>query len=228
MKNIAQRLAAVRESIRAAERRYGRREGSVALLAVSKSFPVADIVSAAAGGQQDFGENYVQEALAKIAELGGHGLCWHFIGPVQSNKTRDVAARFQWLHSLDRLRIANRLSESRPAELPALNVCLQVNISGERSKSGVAPGALPELAAAVAALPRLKLRGLMAMPEPVAGFEAQRVQFHALRECLEQLNRDGHRLDTLSMGTTRDLEAAIAEGATIVRVGTGIFGERTY
>ena len=228
MKNIAQRLAAVRESIRSAERRYGRREGSVSLLAVSKSFPVADILSAAAEGQQDFGENYVQEALAKIAELGGHGLSWHFIGPVQSNKTRDVAARFQWLHSLDRLRIAKRLNESRPAVLPALNVCLQVNISGERSKSGVAPGAVPELAVAVAALPRLKLRGLMAMPEPVAEFEAQRVQFRALRACLEQLNRDGHRLDTLSMGTTRDLEAAIAEGATIVRVGTGIFGERTY
>ncbi|MBI2993554.1 MAG: YggS family pyridoxal phosphate-dependent enzyme [Gammaproteobacteria bacterium] len=228
MKNIAQHLAAFRESVHAAERRHGRREGSVSLLAVSKSHPATAIFAAAEVGQRDFGENYVQEALPKIAELEGRGLYWHFIGPLQSNKTRAVAAGFHWLHSLDRLRIASRVSASRPADLPALNVCLQVNISGERSKSGVEPGALPELAAAVAALPGLKLRGLMAMPDPVAEFETQRAQFRAVRECLEQLNREGHKLDTLSMGTTQDFEAAIAEGATIVRIGTGIFGQRVY
>lgn len=228
MKNIAQGLARVRESIHAAERMYGRQPGTVTLLAVSKSRTPQDILAAAAAGQRDFGENYVQEALPKITQLARPDLRWHFIGPVQSNKARIVAGHFQWLHSLDRIKLATRLNESRPDGLPPLNVCIQVNISGEDSKSGITPAGLPELAAAVSGLPRLKLRGLMALPEPVDEFEAQRRQFRTLRECLERLNRGGLALDTLSMGTTQDLEAAIAEGATVVRVGTGVFGPRTY
>ena len=228
MKNIAQRLAGVRESIHAAERRFGRPPGIVTLLAVSKSRTSEEVLATADAGQRDFGENYVQEALAKITQLARSDLRWHFIGPVQSNKARMVAGHFQWLHSLDRIKIATRLNESRPADLPPLNVCIQVNISGEVSKSGIAPGALPELAAAVSGLPQLKLRGLMALPEPVEEFEAQRRQFRALRECLEQLNRGALALDTLSMGTTQDFEAAIAEGATLVRIGTGLFGPSAY
>lgn len=228
MKNIAQRLAGVRESLHVAEQKYGRPADSVTLLVVSKTRAPEEIRAAASCGQQDFGENYLQEAVEKIAELEDLGLRWHFIGPVQSNKTRPLAEQFDWLHSLDRLKIARRLNESRPEDLPPLNVCIQVNISGEESKSGIAPPALPKLAEAVSVLPRLKLRGLMALPPPSTEFEAQRRPFRALRACLERLNRNGYALDTLSMGTTADLEAAVAEGSTIVRIGAGVFGPRTY
>ena len=183
---------------------------------------------AAAAGQRDFGENYVQEALDKIAALADlrHGLRWHLIGPLQSNKTRAVAEAFDWVHSVDRLKIAQRLSDQRPAGLPPLNVCLQVNISGEASKSGVLPAEVPTLAAAVATLPQLRLRGLMSIPEPAADRKAQLVPHRALRALWQQLRDEGLALDTLSMGMSADLEAAIAEGSTMVRVGTAIFGER--
>ena len=179
-------------------------------------------------GQHDFGENYVQEALAKIAELADlrTALRWHLIGPLQSNKAREVAAQFDWVHSVDRIKLARRLSELRPPELPPLQVCLQVNISGEESKSGVAPEAALALAREVAALPRLQLRGLMAIPEPAADPAAQRAPHRALRELLASMNAAGLALDTLSMGMSADLEAAVAEGATWVRVGTAIFGSR--
>ncbi|MBI2969239.1 MAG: YggS family pyridoxal phosphate-dependent enzyme [Gammaproteobacteria bacterium] len=226
MKNTAQGLAAVRESIRAAERKYGRKTGSVTLLAVSKSQPAAAVLEAIAAGQRDFGESYVQEAIVKIAALDDPGLCWHFIGPVQSNKTRVIAARFHWVHSVDRIKVAQRLNDVRAPDLPPLNVCIQVNISAEATKSGVEPGRLPQLAGAVSALPRLRLRGLMALPAPTGEFDLQRRSFRALRELLDDLLRAGLELDTLSMGTTADLEAAIAEGATIVRVGSGVFGPR--
>ena len=181
-----------------------------------------------AAGQLDFGENYVQEALAKIAELADvrDQLRWHLIGPLQSNKAREVAANFDWVHAVDRMKLAQRLSDLRPPGMAPLQVCLQVNISGEDSKSGVAPGAALALAREVAALPRLKLRGLMAIPEPAGDLAAQRVPHRALRELFEAMNAAGLGLDTLSIGMSADLEAAIAEGATWVRVGTAIFGSR--
>ena len=179
-------------------------------------------------GQRVFGESYIQEALDKIELLRDLPLQWHFIGPVQSNKTRAIATHFAWVHSVDRLKIAERLSAQRPASLPPLNVCIQVNVSGEDSKSGVAPGGLVELAQTVASLSQLKLRGLMAIPAPVEGLEAQRVPFAKLRELMQQINTQGLALDTLSMGMSHDFSAAILEGATIVRVGTAIFGERNY
>jgi PLP dependent protein len=182
-----------------------------------------------AAGQRAFGENYVQEALAKIEALADlrAQLEWHLIGPLQSNKTREVAAAFDWVHTIDRLKIAQRLSEQRPASLPPLQVCLQVNVSGQASKSGVAPADLAPLAHAVAALPRLALRGLMSIPAPADGFEAQRAPHRQLRELLDSLRREGLALDTLSMGMSADLEAAVAEGATLVRIGSAVFGERT-
>jgi hypothetical protein len=204
----------------------------VHLLAVSKTFPGVSVREAFAAGQRDFGENYVQEALAKIAELAdlrpdsGEPLRWHLIGPLQSNKAREVAAHFDWVHSVDRVKLAQRLSDLRPPALAPLQVCLQVNISGEDSKSGVAPEEALELARAVAALPRLKLRGLMAIPEPAGDLAAQRTPHRALRKLMEALNAEGLGLDTLSIGMSADLEAAIAEGATWVRVGTAIFGSR--
>jgi pyridoxal phosphate enzyme (YggS family) len=203
---------------------------TVTLLAVSKTFPATAVLEAHAAGQRAFGENYVQEALDKIQALASlrSALEWHLIGPLQSNKTRVVAEAFDWVHSVDRLKIAQRLSEQRPEQMPALQVCLQVNISGEASKSGVPPAEVPALARAVGALPRLKLRGLMAIPEPAGDFEAQRRPHRALRELLAQLQAEGLALDTLSMGMSADLEAAVAEGATIVRVGTAIFGGRSY
>ncbi len=206
----------------------GRPPASVRLLAVSKTQPALAVRQSASLGQTAFGENYVQEALDKIAALADlrAQLQWHLIGPLQSNKTRPVAEAFDWVHSVDRLKIAQRLSEQRPDGLPPLNVCLQVNVSGEASKSGVTPAELPALAHAVAALPRLRLRGLMSIPEPVVGFEAQRAPHRALHEWLERLNAEGLALDTLSMGMSDDLEAAIAEGSTLVRVGTAIFGAR--
>ena len=199
---------------------------TVRLLAVSKTWPADSVREAAAAGQRAFGENYVQEGVAKVDELAGLGLEWHFIGPLQSNKTRLVANRFSWVHSIDRLKIAERLSEQRDVHLPPLEVCIQVNVSGEASKSGVAPPDLPELARAVAALPRLRLRGLMAIPEPTPDVALQRARFASLRAMRDELNAAGLALDTLSMGMSDDLEAAIAEGSTLVRVGTAIFGSR--
>jgi pyridoxal phosphate enzyme (YggS family) len=200
----------------------------VNLLAVSKTCPGVSVRAAFDAGQRDFGENYVQEALAKIAELADlrADLRWHLIGPLQSNKAREVAAHFDWVHAVDRMKLAQRLSDLRPTHLPPLQVCLQVNVSGEASKSGIAPEAALALAHEVARLPRLKLRGLMAIPEPAGDLEAQRVPHRTLRRLFEAMNAAGLGLDTLSMGMSADLEAAIAEGATWVRIGTAIFGSR--
>lgn len=205
---------------------YERPRDSVRLLAVSKHFPCADIETLAGCGQTAFGESYLSEALDKLDLLSGLNLEWHFIGPMQSNKTRRIAERFAWVQSLDRLKIAQRLSEQRPDSLPPLNVCLQVNISGEASKSGAVPDSVAELAAAVADLPRLRLRGLMSIPAPTIQFGEQRAAFARLRRLYMDLIAAGHELDTLSMGMSNDLEAAIAEGSTLVRVGTGLFGQR--
>ena len=201
---------------------------SVTLLAVSKTQDAAAVAEAHAAGQRCFGENYVQEALDKIDALAHLEPQpeWHLIGPLQANKTRVVAERFDWVHSVDRLKIAERLSAQRPEGMAPLSVCLQVNVSGEATKSGVLPGDLVPLAHAVSMLPRLALRGLMAIPEPIGDFEAQRRPHRRLRELLEALRRDGLVLDTLSMGMSADLEAAIAEGSTMVRIGSAIFGER--
>jgi pyridoxal phosphate enzyme (YggS family) len=205
-----------------------RNPGSVQLLAVSKTFPAEAVRAAFAAGQRAFGENYVQEALAKISALADlrSAIQWHLIGPLQSNKTRDVAAAFDWVHSVDRLKIAERLSAQRPADLPPLQLCLQVNISGEASKSGLLPVEVAAVATAVAALPRVVLRGLMAIPEPTTDLPAQRAPHRALRELMAAVNATGLALDTLSMGMSADLEAAVLEGATMVRVGSAIFGGR--
>ena len=226
MATIENNLQAVKARIAAACAGAGRPATGVRLVAVSKTFPAQVVREAARAGQRDFGENYLQEALPKIAGIADPALVWHFIGPIQSNKTRAIAEVFQWVHTLDREKIAVRLSAARPAHLPALQVCIQVNVSGEQTKSGVAPGALAPLARAVGSLPRLKLRGLMAIPEPTTDMTLARGPFLLLREYRDQLNRGGLDLDTLSMGMSADLEAAIAEGATVVRVGTAIFGER--
>jgi len=196
------------------------------LVAVSKTFPPEAVREAAQAGLRDFGENYVQEGIEKIRELGALGLTWHYIGPIQSNKTRAIAEHFDWVHSLEREKIAARLSESRDPGRAELQVCIQVNVSGEATKSGVAPAEAGRFAKHVAGLPRLKLRGLMAVPEPTPDERLQRARFAQLRELRDRLNRQGFAMDTLSMGMSADLEAAIAEGATIVRVGTAIFGER--
>jgi pyridoxal phosphate enzyme (YggS family) len=220
------RLELVRRQIAAAERRAGRSHGAVRLLAVSKGFAAEDIRTAYAAGQRDFGESYAQEAAPKIATLTDCAICWHFIGPLQSNKTRVVAEHFDWVHSVDRIRIARRLAEQCPPGREPLNVCLQVRIGAEKTKSGVDPDELAALAGAVAALPRLRLRGLMTIPAPSDDPQLQRVAFRHLRELQESLIGSGYSLDTLSMGMTDDLEAAVMEGATMVRVGTGIFGAR--
>jgi pyridoxal phosphate enzyme (YggS family) len=226
MDTIENHLQAVKSRIAAACRRAARDPRDIVLVAVSKSFPATAIAAAHAAGQRDFGENHVQEALAKLAALGGRDLVWHFIGPLQSNKTRPVAERFDWVHSIDRLKVAERLAAQRPARLPPLQVCVQVNVSGEASKSGVAPGEASALAHAVAGLPGLRLRGLMTIPEPTPDTALRRQRFETLRTLKEQLVREGLALDTLSMGMSDDLEAAIAAGATMVRVGTAIFGPR--
>jgi len=226
MTSIAANLQAVRARIAAACVIAGRPAESVRLLAVSKTWPVASVREAVATGQRAFGENYVQEATDKVAELAGLGLEWHFIGPLQSNKTRLVAANFAWVHSVDRLKIAERLAAQRPPEFAPLQVCIQVNVSGEASKSGCAPDQAVALAHAVAALPKLRLRGLMAIPEPTDDERLLRGRFALLRELRDRLNAEGLMLDTLSMGMSHDLEAAIMEGSTLVRVGTAIFGER--
>ena len=224
--DFATRLHAVQARIRAAEQRFQRLPGSVGLLAVSKTQSVAAITVMAAAGQRCFGENYLQEALDKIIELAALELEWHFIGPIQANKTRGIAERLAWVHSVDRLKITERLNAQRPADLPPLNVCLQVKIDQEITKHGLDEADLATVAEAVATLPRLRLRGLMAIPAPTLDFAAQRRPFAQLRERWERLNADGLQLDTLSMGMSDDLEAAIAEGATLVRVGTALFGPR--
>ncbi|WP_321961011.1 YggS family pyridoxal phosphate-dependent enzyme [Paraburkholderia sp. J7] len=230
MTDLSHNLEAVRERIAAAARNAGRDPQSVELLAVSKTFPAQDVRAAHAAGQRAFGENYVQESVDKIEALADlrASIEWHFIGPLQSNKTRPVAERFDWVHSVDRLKIAERLSAQRPAGMAPLNVCLQVNVSGEASKSGVTPQEAQQVAKQIAALPNLRLRGLMSIPEPETSLEAQRAPHRQLRELFEALCAEGLALDTLSMGMSADLEAAVLEGATIVRVGTAIFGARDY
>ena len=223
MATISDNLQVVRERIARAARTAGRDPVSVTLLAVSKSQPVARIEEARAAGHKAFGENYVQEALEKMDALPG--LEWHLIGPLQSNKTRMAAERFGWVHTLEREKIARRLSEQRPAGLPPLNVLIQVNVSGEATKSGVAVEAIAALARAIAPLPRLRLRGLMAVPEPTLDVALQRKRFRTVKAAFENL-KDEFGLDTLSMGMSDDMEAAIAEGATLVRIGTAIFGTR--
>ena len=226
MTSFGERLARVRARIDDAARRCGRPPGDITLLAVSKTQPVEKIREALACGHRLFGENYAQELADKAQALAGESPQWHFIGPIQSNKTRLIAETAHWVHSVDREKIARRLSEQRAADMPPMEICLQVNVSGEQTKSGADPTALPALADAVAALPGLKLRGLMAIPAATDDEDAQRRAFARVRTQLEDLQRRGHRLDTLSMGMSNDLEAAIAEGATIVRVGTALFGER--
>ena len=225
---VQENLEAVRARIVAACTAAGRAPASVRLLAVSKTFPATAVVAAHAAGQTAFGENYVQEGMEKIAALAHLPLQWHYIGPIQSNKTRPITEHFAWVHGIERLKIAERLAAQRPPNLPDLQVCLQVNISGETSKSGVESAAILALAQQVARLPRLKLRGLMTLPKASEGLDAQRAPFRELRLLLGQLNAAGLGCDTLSMGMSGDLEAAILEGATIVRVGTAIFGTRTH
>ena len=225
---IADKIAQVNARIASACAAAGRPVQSVTLLAVSKTFGPGDVAAAHAAGQIRFGENYVQEALAKIAALSALEPRpeWHLIGPLQSNKTRVVATAFDWVHSIDRLQLAERLSAQRPEGLAPLSLCLQVNVSGEATKSGVGPAEVAALARAIAPLPRLRLRGLMSVPAPAVGIEAQRRPHRILRECLEALRADGFELDTMSAGMSDDLEAAILEGATMVRIGSAIFGSR--
>lgn len=226
---IASNLQAVIGRVSAAAAAAGRSPSEIELLAVSKTWPVSAVQEAMAAGQRAFGENYVQEGVDKVLALRSAavpGLCWHFIGPLQSNKSRLVAEHFDWVHSVDRLKLAERLSAQRPSHLPDLQICLQVNISGEASKSGCAPDELLPLAKAVSTLPRLCLRGLMAIPEPESEPSRQVLPFRRLQTLLADLNASGLKLDTLSMGMSHDLEAAISAGATMVRIGTAIFGER--
>ena len=225
MSTIADNIGLVIQRIRAAADAVQRDASSIHLLAVSKTKPSQAVREAFAAGMHDFGENYLQEALGKQSELTDLPLSWHFIGPIQSNKTRAIAENFAWVHSVDRLKIAQRLSEQRPTDLPPLNICIQVNVSGEASKSGCTPADLPALANAISALPRLKLRGLMAIPEPTEDRAAQDAAFARVRDLQASLNLP---LDTLSMGMSHDLESAIAQGATWVRIGTALFGARDY
>ncbi len=226
MKKLRERLHRVRMEIEEAERQFGRAPGSVKLLAVSKTRKTGDILALAQLGASDFGENYVQEARVKIGQLSEYSLTWHFIGPIQSNKTRQIAECFHWVHSVDRAKIANRLNAARSPDMLPLNICIQVNVDAEPSKSGIGPDEVEQLAEQLLPLSRLKLRGLMALPAPNDDFAVQRRAFMKLRRLQEQLTDNGFKLDTLSMGTTHDMLAAIAEGATIVRVGTALFGPR--
>ncbi|MCM5681766.1 YggS family pyridoxal phosphate-dependent enzyme [Schlegelella sp. S2-27] len=228
MATIAENIQQVRQRIAGACAEAQRDVQSVTLLAVSKTFPADSVREAVHAGLHRYGENYVQEAVDKMQALADlrAQLEWHLIGPLQSNKTRVVAEHFDWVHSVDRLKIAERLSAQRPAHLPPLQLCLQVNISGEDSKSGLAPAEVPDVARQVAGLPHVKLRGLMAIPEPAGDLDARRRPHRALRELMESLNQEGLVLDTLSMGMSADLEAAILEGATVVRIGTALFGRR--
>ncbi len=230
MSDIKTRLSSVHSRIEQAEQRYHRAPGSVTLLAVSKTWPAEALQAALKTGQRYFGESYLQEAVAKITTLahvpGGETIEWHFIGAIQSNKTREIARHFQWVHSVERFKIAQRLNDQRPETLPRLNICLQVNISAEETKSGISADALIELAHQVNRLPRLRLRGLMAIPAPNDNIEGQRQVFRQVKQLQQQLIDEGIDLDTLSMGMSGDLEAAIAEGATLVRIGSAIFGPR--
>ena len=226
MSSIAQSLEKVRNRVTVLERRHERTPGDVRVLAVSKTKPPEAVRAAAEAGQREFGENHVQDALTKLDALERQDLVWHFIGPLQSNKTRVVAARFHWVHSIDRAKIARRLNEQRPEDLPPLEVCIQVNVSREISKSGVEPHDVDQLVETISELPRLRLRGLMTLPRACDDLDEQRRPFAALRAIQETLIAAGFALDTLSMGMTNDMEAAIAEGATIIRIGTAIFGPR--
>ena len=226
MIGVTENLRKIRDLLAESAVEAGRRPEDVHLLAVSKKQPLEKIIAAADAGQRDFGENIVQEGIEKVTKLAERRLCWHFIGHLQSNKTRSVAEHFDWVHSVDRLKTAKRLSEQRPESLADLNVCIQVNIDGEASKAGVPPAKAGELARAVAALPGLKLRGLMCLPAIRDTFEEQRAPFARTRELAESLVRDGIAIDTLSMGMSDDFRAAIMEGATIVRIGTAVFGPR--
>lgn len=224
--SIAQNIKAIQAKITDAEKKYSRQPGSVQLLAVSKTRPIEDIQAAFSENQLHFGENYLQDALSKIEISPDQSLEWHFIGPIQSNKTRQIAQNFSWVHTIDRLKIAQRLSEQRDPELKPLNICIQVNTSGESSKSGVNIEETLSLAKSITALPNLNLRGLMTIPASTDNFEQQRQPFRLLRELKDELESQNIKLDTLSMGMTNDMEAAIAEGSTMVRIGTAIFGER--
>ena len=230
MASIAANLQAIHARIAAAARRAGRQPADIILVAVSKTFPAERVVEAHAAGQKAFGENFAQEAVEKITKcgelLGRNGAEWHFIGPIQSNKTALIAPAFQWVHSVEREKIAQRLHAARPVDLAPLNVCIQVNVSGEASKRGVVPGEEEALAAAISRLPRLRLRGLMAIPEPTSDTGLRRRRFRLLRECQSRLAARGYPLDVLSMGMSDDFEDAIAEGATLVRIGSAIFGPR--
>ena len=226
MTNINQRLHAVNNSIREAETKFGRESGAVSLLAVSKTHPAETIIEAWNAGQRSFGENYLQHAVPKIQELSEYDIEWHFIGPLQSNKTRPVAENFDWVHSIDREKIAQRLSDQKPQEKAPINICIQVNVSDEDTKSGVDLDEVEELAQVITNLPGVKLRGLMAIPEITFDEELQRTNFRKLREKFDELNSKGFELDTLSMGMSDDMESAVAEGSTMVRIGTAIFGAR--
>lgn len=228
MTDISQHIAQVQQRIVAAAKAANRDPVEIKLLAISKTCPVEDIAAAIEAGQRAFGENYLQDALPKITELKANyaDLEWHFIGAIQSNKTLDIASNFDWVHTLERLKIAQRLSNQRPENLPPIQLCIQVNISGEDSKAGIPAEQVMSLAAEVAGLPNLKLRGLMAIPAATSDLVKQRQAFEALRRLYEQLNQKGFNLDTLSMGMSGDLESAIAEGSTLIRIGTAIFGAR--
>lgn len=227
MSKIAQNLANISQRVASAAQTVGRDPRDIIILAVSKTHSVIKIREAYAAGLSRFGESYVQEAIPKIEALSDLPLEWHFIGPIQSNKTRDIAAHFSWVHSVDRLKIASRLNEQRPREMAPLNICVQVNISMEDSKSGIVQQALHDFVAQLKPLRRLKLRGLMGIPQKTADQHLQRKLFAELRRLFDDLNQEGYELDTLSMGMTNDLEAAVMEGSTLVRIGTGLFGART-
>ncbi len=226
MNDIKQRLESIKSQIEQAELAAGRNKNSVQLLAVSKTKPATDIAKAYQIGQRYFGESYVQEAIRKQQTLAAYNISWHFIGPIQSNKTKAIATHFSWVHSVDRLKIAKRLSDQRPGYLPALNICLQVNISGEETKSGVLLDDLPQLINDITKLPNIQVRGVMAIPEPQTDYQMQRKPYQQLYQSVKQLNRP--EIDTFSIGMTGDLKAAIVEGSTIVRIGTALFGARSY
>ena len=227
MQNIEKNLNEIHTRITAAALAAGRDPQSISLLAVSKKKPASDIRAAYRCGQSEFGENYLQEALQKIQELDDLDICWHFIGAIQSNKTRSIAEAFDWVHCIERIKIAQRLSDQRPATLAPLNVCIQVNIDHESSKAGIDLADVPELAQAITGLPGIRLRGLMAIPAPRQDFDQQREVFAGLAAALVDLQQRGIDCDTLSMGMTQDMEAAIAAGSTLIRIGTAIFGERS-
>ena len=226
MQNIENNLARIKQQIEQAATDFDRKTSNISLLAVSKRKPASDLRSAYNCGQRDFGENFLQEAQQKMRELADLDIVWHFIGPVQSNKTKALAESFDWVHCVDRVKIAQRLSNQRPESMPPLNICIQVNIDLEASKSGVAPNDITALAESIRHLPKIKLRGLMAIPAQHSDFESQREPFARLKQALHDLQQHGLDCDTLSMGMSHDMQAAIAEGSTLVRIGTAIFGER--